>query len=294
MGKRLRPSSARDVGDRLKLHLRVLRVDDRDYHVITPRPGVTARFSTNRFHETWHILSDPHGALLLSRLLWGLSYQRRPGTIVVIDRPHLDTNPFDAEPADPIALVPAYLTVLTAQAARQLRHRLNQPGTASGRTVRWHTWGLDDQLTRIRDAHDDGSWIRRRRELWPDPDPYGTRIDRIGGLLIFRAAPVLLRHWALDVARLGEDDYHGMAYTEIHGAKYEPCRADGEVQTFRDYHQRVTIARTSRQEVFDSPAAGCLAPGEVNPLIWRHNNTVRARHRTTGQSARPDVRVPKG
>ncbi|WP_156056105.1 hypothetical protein [Streptosporangium roseum] len=91
--------------------------------MITLRPGTRARFSTNFYHRTWHILSDPHGALLLSRLLWGLSFQRRPNTVVIIDRRFIDPNPFDAEQGDPIALVPADLTHLPARIARHLSRR---------------------------------------------------------------------------------------------------------------------------------------------------------------------------
>src|SRR5215467_6778077 len=105
------------IVDRLKLHRRLMRLDGRDYTVITLRPGTDARFSTNYFHDTWHVLSDWHGARLLGRLLWGLAYQRVPGTLVLIDRPFLDPNPFDAEPADPIVLVPARLTTLAGPAA---------------------------------------------------------------------------------------------------------------------------------------------------------------------------------
>ncbi|GII58369.1 hypothetical protein Pth03_67580 [Planotetraspora thailandica] len=68
-------------------------------------------------------MSDIHGARLLGRLLWGLAYQRRPGTLVVIGPQHLDSSPFDAEPADPIALVPSHLTTLPARAATSLRLR---------------------------------------------------------------------------------------------------------------------------------------------------------------------------
>ena len=52
----------------------------RDHTAMTLRPVAQARFSTNYFHETWHLLSDGHGAQVLARLLWGLSYQARPGT----------------------------------------------------------------------------------------------------------------------------------------------------------------------------------------------------------------------
>ena len=47
------------------------------------------------------MLSDRHGARPVARLLSGLSYQARPGTILMIDRPFLAPTPFDADPADP-------------------------------------------------------------------------------------------------------------------------------------------------------------------------------------------------
>src|SRR5690242_21771901 len=101
-----------------------MRLDGRDHTVVTLRPGTDARFSTNRYHETWHILSDWHGARLLGRLLWGLAYTRTPDTVVVIDGAVLDTDPFEGNAADPILLVPAYLTALTHKSAGELRRAL--------------------------------------------------------------------------------------------------------------------------------------------------------------------------
>src|SRR5215472_11922567 len=125
----------------MKLHRHVVACGGSDYTVITLRPGAYARFSDNYYHGTWHILSDSRGARALGRLLWGLAYQRVPGTLVLIDRPQLDPSPFNGEPADPIALVPSQLTALPAQAARELRARL--PLTRPAGTVRWQTPGLD-------------------------------------------------------------------------------------------------------------------------------------------------------
>ena len=116
--KRPRRGSATD--EMMKLHRRTMVLDGRVYTVISLRPGSDFRFSTNRFHETWHVLSDWRGARVLSRLLWGLAYQRRPGTLVVIDPEHLDPNPFDAAPADPIVLVPSELTVFTRGAGQEV------------------------------------------------------------------------------------------------------------------------------------------------------------------------------
>ncbi|MEU6414075.1 hypothetical protein [Microbispora sp. NPDC046933] len=270
--KRPRPRTAGDDGDRLKLHRRPLRADRRDYSVITLRPGTRARFSTNRFHETWHILSDRHGALLLSRLLWGLSFQRLPGTVVVIDRPHLDPNPFDAEPADPIVLVPAHLTTLTRQGIRELRRRLPTRAASLG-TVRWHTWGLDSEVARVRERQE-----QRRWPAWEPPvDDRGAAVERAGGALVFRAPPSRLRLWAVDAAMLGEHWYHGMDYVYLDGSnRMGPYRSEGEMQIFRDYRRRVAVARISRREVLAELPRGS-APADVNPRVWQHNQIVRAR-----------------
>jgi hypothetical protein len=274
--KRLRPSSTREVGDRLKLHRRHLRADGRDYTVITLRPGTRARFSTNHYHGTWHILSDPHGAVLLSRLLWGLACQRRPGTVVIIDRRFIDPNPFDAERGTPIALVPADLTHLPARTARHLGRRLTAPATMPG-TVRWHTWGLAEAVEEYRTQRADGTWWRRWR---PDEDVRAVEVDRLGGLLHVRGSASLLRSWALSVATMADDVYGDMSYAELHGPKWELCRSDGEVQTFRDYHRRVSDATISRREVL---AAGPVPgePAELRPLVWKRNDLVRSRRSAT-------------
>ncbi|GIH63639.1 hypothetical protein [Microbispora siamensis] len=48
------------------------------------------------------------------------------------------------------------------------------------------------------------------------------------------------------------------------------------MQVFRDYHRKVSAARTARREVLAGlpPAAH---PDDVNRLVWRHGETVRAR-----------------
>ncbi|GAA0397065.1 hypothetical protein GCM10009530_55810 [Microbispora corallina] len=198
MRNRMRPSNARDGGDRLKLHRHDLRADGRDYTVITLRPGTRVRFSTNFHHETWHILSDLHGALLLSRLLWGLSFQRRPGTVVLIDRRFICPNPFDAEQGSPIALVPADVTHLPARSGRLLIRGLPVPREARG-TVRWQTWGLDAAVREWRDQRDGGTWWQRWR---PHEDVRAAEVTNPGGLVTVRASSSLLRSWAVSVATM--------------------------------------------------------------------------------------------
>ena len=268
MHGRQRPDAATRIVDRLKLHRHRVRLRGRDYTVITLRPGTDARFSTNLFHETWHILSDWRGARLLGRLLWGLAYQRVPSTLVLIDRPFLDTNPFDAEPPDPIALVPAPLTSLTNKAARELREQLPLSGPNEG-TVRWQTHGLDVAVAARRADRDRtaGDW----RPPWIPPRGFTERVERVGGLVTLTAIPTMLRDYAAYIYTLGDWNLSGMAYAEVDWPR-------GEVQIFRDYRRRVLAAHIARREILaerpDRPARDTL-----NPLIWDRGHDIRHRGR---------------
>lgn len=244
----------------MKLHRHALSCDGHDYTVITLRPGAYARFSNNYYHETWHILSDWHGARVLGRLLWGLAYQRMPGTLVLIDRPNLDPSPFSGEPADPIALVPSRLTSLSERAARDLRARL--PLTRPAGTVRWQTHGLDQAIAAG----------RRSAASWRN-QPGDARIGRSGGLITFAATPDILREWAVDAYRTGEHAFAGMDYVFFNGQ----CRwAEGELQVFRDYRRRVSATARARREILASiPRQVPLSDAER--LIWQRAATIRRR-----------------
>jgi hypothetical protein len=261
---RPRQDAATRIVDRLKLHRCRRWLRGRPYTVVRLRPGTDARFSTNYYHHTWHILSDWHGARLLGRLLWGLAYQRVPGTLVLIDRPFLDPNPFDAEPADPIALVPAHITALTGKAARELRRQLPLLRSGDG-TVRWHTHGLDAAVATRRAERDRP--IGARRPPWVPPRGVQERMDRIGGLITLAATPDALREYAAYVYTLGDYNHRGTADAEIDWP-------NGEVQVFRDYRRRVSAARVARREVL-ADLSVLPGPDTLNPLVWDRTSAVR-------------------
>ena len=52
---------------------------------------------------------------------------------------------------------------------------------------------------------------------------------------------------------------------------------DGEVQIFRNYRQRVSVATVSRREVLGGADTARLSPDQINERIWAHNGEVRAR-----------------
>jgi hypothetical protein len=264
----LRPAAARHTGDRVKLHRHVIRGGAERYTVITMRPGTNVRFSSNRYHGTWHILSDLRGARMLGRLLWGLAYQQVPRTLVLIGWPHLDPDPFDGSPADPIALVPSLLTPLPARAARELQKRF--PLSRPEGTVRWHTPGLAAAAAARREER--GGGFRGRRV----PGISQHYLRRIGGLLVFAATPTVLREWAVDVHGLGEHLHHGMDYAELGWL-------DGEVQVFTDYQQRVSTSRVARREVL-ARLPRPVRPDDLEPLIWQRAAEIRDSRR---HQARP-------
>ncbi|GAB3846819.1 hypothetical protein ACFPIJ_40020 [Dactylosporangium cerinum] len=265
MHRRQRPAGAGHVGDRVKLHRRAVWCDGREFTVITLRPDTDCRFSTNFYHDTWHILSDWRGARLLGRLLWGLAYQRRPGTLVLIDRPHLGPNPFDGRPGDPIVLVPSDLTALSVRAAQALRRRLPLRGAPDG-TVRWQTHGLDPVVAQ-RVPWDERPPGVQRAPIVPVRGPQ-PKIDRVGGLLMFAASAHDLRSYAPDVHELGRYAFRGMDYTEVESP-------DGEVQVFNDFRHRVSAATAARRELRAEGVTGA-GPG-FDELVWDRGTDVRRR-----------------
>ncbi|TDD74820.1 hypothetical protein E1293_29025 [Actinomadura darangshiensis] len=256
-----RAASARYTGDGMKLHRRTLRLAGRDHTVVGLRPGTRVRFSTNFFHGTWHVLSDARGASVLGRLLWGLSYQSRPGTLVVVDRPFLVPTPFDADPADPIVLVPAWDTPFTGKTARELARRLPLRRPPEG-TVRWRTHGLDGALADWR------GWFRAQG--WRDRRD--GRVKRLHGLVaLMPRTPLEMREWAVLAGGLDPSGTHGTDYADL--GSWEDGY-EGEVQVFRDFHRDVSVARRARSDVLARPGAPA-DPGELRPLIWSRHGVVK-------------------
>jgi hypothetical protein len=285
-----RPGTARYTGDGMKLHRRTMRLDGRDHTVLTLRPGTDARFSTNRYHGAWHVLSDWHGARVLARLFWGLAYQRVPRTLVVIDPPFLDPDPFDARPAAPIALVPMPLTALPERAARELRRQLplrqppprQPPPRQSGQgTVRWNTRGLAGAVADFRAARELPSGARL--DPWRPGPGFRERVQHHGGVLVLSATPEALRINAVLLATLGDWSWRGMDYLELDHPR-------GEVQVFADYRTRVSAARAARRELDPTGSAG-----DISRLVWQRAEEIRgARRAAVPRQRRTPALSPAG
>jgi hypothetical protein len=221
----------------LKLHLRVIDVGDYVYRVISLRPSFGVRYSTNFFHETWHIVTDEAGAKTLGRLFWGLSFQKAEGTLVLIDRPHLVTTPFDGDPGDLIAIAPRSTSTDTKRLYR-LREALRRHPCSDG-TVRFQTFGLPAFLER--------TWQERRRDYdILDPLFDLERMDRRAGMVCYTAPPEILRVHGSGIYATRPDEYGRYHYLdERRDGRHYP---NGEVQVFTNFMDRVSAAAVVRRE----------------------------------------------
>ncbi len=279
------PPSDLPEAARMKVHLRLLPLAGRTYRVVTLRPCSHARFSTNYFHDTWHIVSDTAGARLLARLLWGLAYQKQPGTLALLHGPHLAPTPFDGARSDPVVLVPAGLTPVSADAFRQLKARLGRLGPTQ--TIRWHTFGLDLELA-AREADEKTELLAASSLLWRpgfEAVRSAERMGKVGGLLCYSAPPLVLRDQAAIVARMrtGPGKNQGMDYHYLADGPGAAHYADGEVQIFHGYRERVSAASAARREVLTRPDAPADADELETRISRRRDAILRGRRR------RPDA-----
>ena len=289
----------RSACDRMKLHLRVLDLRGVSYRLVTLRPHSEVACSTNYFHDTWHILSDQYGAKFLARLLWGLSFQRIPGTAILIYGEHIKPTPFGAEPSDPILITNSNLTNTAAKSLTKLRRQLKYLGPPL-HTVRWHTFGLDAALEREMQRgpynsaieHTDHDWIHHQqsKRLWLEEN-----MCRCGGFVFYSAPPEILRHRALTIAQMDPGSY-GMDYYFM--ADRNCYRwPDGEVQIFSDYMERRLAASEARRQVlaekrsFSGPDSlyAVVAQRRDRILASKHvaRNQDRNKTKNTGVNRKP-------
>ncbi len=278
--KQARPGNRTDDDSRLKLHLRVLSLNGKIWRVLTLRPGTDVAFSTNYFHETWHLVSDEPGARLLAHLFWGMSYQREPRTLFLMHGENIRATPFEAEPSQPFAICPANVTAPDPQAFREMKRLLPRlpPPTA---TVRLQTWGLDEMV-----ATDD--WEERQQRAGLD-DGNCTflwereRMTLEGGVICYTALPIILRAQADVIARMRICRIIGQEHHELaanHAGRWGGM-GDGEVQIFRRYREMLSEANEARREVARNSGddSSALQTKIVREAVWEQAYAVEERRR---------------
>ena len=229
-------------GDRMKVHLRHFTIHAKQYSIITLRPGLKVQWSSNYFHETWHILGTMRSAKILARLMWGLSYQKIANTYVLIDSSYMFPNPFDAASSDPILLG-------TSKPSKELLIRLKKPLGASQQTIRWHTFSLSN-LIQNEDLHND--FMNQYYLTFKRKQALVT--TRMKGFLTIYGNPQLLRYESFWIHRLhtapSAEFYRTTDYHYIDDARSYPPQ--GEVQIFHDYRKRLADAKQAREEILAS------------------------------------------
>jgi hypothetical protein len=242
--------------ERLKVHRRSLRLDGLEYTILSPRPSVDVRFATNRFHDTWHVISDIAGARLLARLCWAMAFQQRERTIVLIETPLLVPNPFDADPSTPIIISNNDLGPLGRDAVSALRAQLPLVMPSMG-TIVLQTRGLDAAI-------DDPDAFRRRDDQasWRDRHQKRRWIDGSGGLLVMAAPPPVLREWGVALSTLGQAMYDGMDWSYL-----DDPGSSGEVQVIDGFATQVEAALTVRNRLFPDKGETPLTQ-EERAQVW--------------------------
>jgi hypothetical protein len=250
----------------IKLHRRVLRLDDANWTVLSLRPGDPVVFATNRFHETWHIVGGLDAAALLARLFWALAFQRHERTFILIDRPFLVPNPNDSDPSSPIVLANSNLGTPRRHALDAL-HSLVPLTSPSLGTVKLRTVGLDRALEDPA-AYEDRPEQRAARF---NPQQWREWMDRVHGLIVYAAPDAVLRQQAVMIAELPSYVRGGSAATDLADQGWQPGgrEVQGEVQVFAEsIIERSARLRELREQRFPGRSNVELSDDEREEL-WR-------------------------
>lgn len=251
----------------LKVHLHLVPCGATTLRVLSLRPQCGVRYSTNYFHDTWHILTDPGGAAVLARLLWALAFQRAPDTVIALGHDHLVPTPFEADRPAPCVLAPQSRSPLTGDKLRALARHLRRPGPSHG-TVKLQTFGMAAAL----EAYHAQRWGRRELDaLWPR-----EHMRYLEGLMCYSAPDEVLKLQALAVHRLREYFFGGTAYTYLAEHWQTRHHPEGEVQLFSDFTARVSAAQQVRRELLPRPETGHATSAERDH-IW--SEVARRRQR---------------
>lgn len=248
----------------LKLHLRLIEAAGYLYRVVTLRPSCKARFSNNYYHDTWHLLTDLGGAPLLARLLWGLAFQRQPGTLFLLDDEHVLPTPFEGDRALPMIFSVTGQTRLEEDSLQALRRKLSRKGSPTT-TVKWQTFSMEEARAQEywrRFARDD-------RALWAQ-----EHMQLRGGFICYSAPPLVMRKQALSIENMSSYLYWGTNYHYLADWGPKHRHPEGEVQVFSDFRDKVASACEARREVLEAPQSASTSE-EERQKIWKKAEPLR-------------------
>lgn len=260
-----RPSRAA-MTRRIRLHRREWRHDGRTYQVIALRAGDPVRYAALVDEYGVLVTSDLAGTRLLGRLLWGLSYQRRPDTLLVLDPVHLVPNPQDGRPSPVLVFGVAGRTVLRPAAARRLAARRWWRSRPTS-TVTWNTASFPAAMAEMHSWEDDR---RAGRRFFGGPPPPDAILRASSTLVTVLADPQLLRGWSTSIGGAGSYWSHGESCTE------PDWQTGFDVHAVRHFHRRVSAARRARAEVLAAPDCP-TDPGIIDERVRAHVDIVAAR-----------------
>jgi hypothetical protein len=265
----------------LRCHLQLETIGRQTFRVLMPRPADGLRVSTNRFHDTWHLLCAPGHVRALRRLFWAMAYARQPGTLVALTGPTLAPTPFDAARSLPVLIACSSLVRLGHDEVRELLHRLQK--RRSDGTVKLQTFGLE-QVEAL-DPKAERQWFRAQHREAAEAGWEDLKVEQIGGAIAFHGPAPLLRTAAAALQRLerplAPNDFN---YTYV--GEYNPeVGQSGEVQVFGDYKGMLTDARLVREGLL--PALQGLPPElQVEELCEaRARRTARRQRRKAAMSS---------
>jgi hypothetical protein len=245
------PHMQQSLSQPWKVHRRSLKLDGRDHTVLSLRPSDKVRFASNLNHNAWHIITDIGGAQLLGHLCWALSYQKKPGTFILIDEPNLLPNPFDADPSWPIAIANTDLGAPSRQALRQLKALLPLRTPSEG-TVKLASFGLAKET-----GAPDWGMARYRADE--------RALADLVGVCCFAATGQVLQDWARSMLRLDVSSRWMMTdYVDIAGWA-------GEIQIFRNFYEMVQKTLVVRRATFPGRDR-CLLDPDERETIYRIRN----------------------
>lgn len=262
----------------LRCHLYREVVGGRVFRLITPRPIDGLVVSTNRYHETWHIVSAPGHVRTIRRLVWAAAFDDHCETLFVVAGGTLAPTPFDGARSRPLVILCAERTHVRADDVRALLGRLRRRRKNDG-TVKLQTPGLERM-----DALDGEAIHRQLRAAgvkgsrWSEP-----RVALLGGAIVLSGTAAALRYaanaWShLERALSPGDSSH--EYVDRRRTGWP----EGEVQVFADYAAMLVDARIERARLLAAP--GDVPRHEIDEVVCARRQARTARRTALGAAVR--------